>query len=972
MLLWVSLLVLAPVGGQFATEPKSVIFLHSPWTTVFQGENVTLTCKAFHLDASEKIKWYRWYLLGEIQSETSGNTHEVHESGDYRCQAQDSPLSNPVGLLFSPANLILQAPLDVFEKESVILRCRAKANTVLKTIKLYKNGKVLEDHTMEIPVEMLIDFHIHQASLKDNGKYHCTGVKENDQLVSSNSVKIEVQELFPRPVLRASSTQPTEGGEVTLTCETQLSPQRSDVQLQFHFFRDRWSLGSGWRSSPEFCIPTIWRENSGSYWCQAQSMTSSVQKQSQRLQIQMFHQFIRELKFSQTMDGPQSSTTFSPVPRNKPNSTPGQLPIGSADLALPILRLFFYDSFCDTPIPRTPHVIFIHLEVVPDIRIYSRPKLVFEGQELVLICSVNGVPGPITVSWYRKFNLRTERKLHTSSKTEFKIPVVQNSNDGEYYCVASNSRFSFRSDTVTINVKVPVSQPVLTLSPPGTRTFVGDEVSFDCEAQRGSLPIWYQFFREGVLLRKIEATLRRTMSYRFSLTEEHSGNYYCTADNGLGLQSSETLRLSVTVPVSRPVLTLRAPGTQAMVGDVMELHCETWRGSPPILYQFYHEDVCLGSSSSPSRRGASFNLLLTAEHSGNYFCEANNGQGFQRSNTVSLSVRVPVSHPVLTLRASRAQAMEGDMVELHCEAQRGSPPVLYQFYHEDVAVGNSSAPLGGGASFNLSLTTKHSGNYSCKADNGLGVQQSEVMLLSVIVPVSRPILTLRAPRAQAVVGDVVELHCESQRGSPPILYQFYHKNVTLESSMSHSGQGVSLNLSLTANHSGTYSCEADNGLGPQCSEAVTLSITGLTGSRSGPVATGVTGGLLSTMGLAAIALLFYCWLPRKTGRKPTFDSSRNPSASEPQEPTYHNVPGWIELQPVYSNVNPNKGDVVYSEVRSVKVENKQAGVLRAGGEVLAFTAKFALASAFIGPYSIITVKQLLNCQKDTPEENGGK
>lgn len=28
---------------------------------------------------------------------------------------------------------------------------------------------------------------------------------------------------------------------------------------------------------------------------------------------------------------------------------------------------------------------------------------------------------------------------------------------------------------------------------------------------------------------------------------------------------------------------------------------------------------------------------------------------------------------------------------------------------------------------------------------------------------------------------------------------------------------------------------------------------------------------------------------------------RNPSAPDPQESTYHNVPGWIELQPVYSN-----------------------------------------------------------------------
>ncbi|XP_057602543.1 Fc receptor-like protein 5 [Hippopotamus amphibius kiboko] len=1035
MLLWVSLLVLAPVNfvsGQFATEPKSVISLHPPWTTVFQGEKVTLTCKAFPFDAPEKIKWYHWYLQGKMQPEISGNTHEVYESGDYKCQAQNSLLSNRVELLFSSANLILQAPSDVFENESVLLRCRAKVNTVVNSMRLSKNGKHLE------VLEKTNEFHIHQASLKDNGDYHCTGVKEDGHLVSSNQVKITVQELFPSPVLRASSTQPTEGDTVTLTCETRLSPQRSDVQLQFYFFSDSWSQRSDWRNSPEFQIHTIRSKESGSYWCQAQSVTPPVQKYSQRIQIQV-------------------------------------------------------------------------KKAVPDIRIYSNSQLVFEGQELVLICSVNGVSGPITISWYRKHNkLRAETKPHTSRKTELKIPVVQKSDAGEYYCVAKDGRSSFHSDPVTISVQVPVSQPVLTLSPPGTRTVVGDEVSLQCEvptgslpisyqffhggvllkriegtlwrtapyrfsltaehsgnyyctadnglgpqsseavrlsvtvpvsqpvltlsppgtrtvvgdevslqcevptgslpisyqffrggvllkriegtlwrtapyrfsltaehsgnyyctadnglgpqsseavrlsvtvpvsqpvltlsppgtrtvvgdevslqckAQRGSLPISYQFYREGVLLTKIEGTLQRTASYSFSLTAERSGNYYCTADNGLGPQSSEAVRLSVIVPVSRPVLTLRAPRAQAVVGDVVELHCEARRGSPPILYRFYREDAALGSSSSPFGAGASFNFLLTVEHSGNYFCEASNVQGTQRSDTVSLSVRVPVSRPVLTLRAPRAPAVVGDMVELHCETRRGSPPILYRFYHEDVALGSSSSPSEGGVSFSLPLTTEHSGNYSCEAANDLGAQRSEVVPLNVIVPVSRPVLTFRAPRAQAVVGDMVELHCEAQRGSPPILYQFYHENVTLGNNMSHSGQGVSLKLSLTTNHSGTYSCAADNGLGPQCSEAVTLFITGLTGGRSSPVATGVTGGLLGIMVLAAVALLFYWWLPRKAGGKPTSDSSSNPSALDPQEPTYHNVPSWIELQPVYSNVNPNGGDVVYSEVRTVKGEDKQA------------------------------------------------
>ncbi|XP_060259145.1 Fc receptor-like protein 5 isoform X6 [Ovis aries] len=927
MLLWVSLLILAPVGGQFATEIKSVISLHPPWTTLFKGETVTLTCKAFQINAPQKIKWYRWYLPGEIQYKTTGNTYEVHESGGYKCQAQDSHSSDRVDLIFSAANLILQAPSDVFEEDSVVLRCQAKANIVLNNMTLYKNGKILKI------LNKTSDFRIHQASMKDSGEYYCSGVKDTHS-VSSNKIQIVVQELFPSPVLRASSTQPTEGHTVTLTCESQLSLQRPEGQLQFRFVKP--STMSEWRISPEFQFSPIRRENSGSYWCEARRINSLVQKRSQELQIQV-------------------------------------------------------------------------QEIVPDVRIHSHPEFVFEGLELVLICSVSGVPRP-TISWYKKqHRLRKDRELQTSSETEFKVPVVQNSDAGEYYCIARNSRFSIKSNSVIISVKVPVSQPVLTLrpletwtlvremslqcevqrgslpiryqffhedvlfkeiksssgrkvlhrlsptekpfgsyyctadnglgpqrsaavmpvsqpvltlSPPGTRTLVGNEVRLQCEVQRGSSPIQYQFFHEDVLLTKIEATSWRTKSYSFSVTAEHSGNYYCTADNGFGPQSSETINLSVIVPVSRPVLTLRTPRAQAVVGDVVQLHCEAQRGSPPILYQFYHEDVTLGSSSSPSGEGASFNLFLKTEHSGNYFCEANNGQGVQRSYPVSLSVKVPVSHPVLTLRTPRVQAVVGDILEIHCETQRGSPPIQYQFYRENVALGSCSSLSGGGTSFNLSLTTEHSGNYSCEADNGLGVQRSEAVSLSVKVPVSRPVLTLRTARAQVVVGDVLELRCEAQRGSPPILYWFYHNNVTLETSTSHSGQGVSLNLSLTAGHSGTYSCEVDNGLGPQHSEAVTLFVMGLTGSKSSLIATSVTGGLLSVMAVAAVALLFYCWLLRKAGGKPTFDSSRNPSAPDPQESTYYNVPGWIELQPVYSNVNPNRGEVVYSEVWSVKKENK--------------------------------------------------
>lgn len=68
---------------------------------------------------------------------------------------------------------------------------------------------------------------------------------------------------------------------------------------------------------------------------------------------------------------------------------------------------------------------------------------------------------------------------------------------------------------------------------------------------------------------------------------------------------------------------------------------------------------------------------------------------------------------------------------LHCETQKGSPPILYWFYHEDVSLGNRSAPAGGRVSFNFSVMAEHSGNYSCEAENGLGAQHSEVVMLNV-------------------------------------------------------------------------------------------------------------------------------------------------------------------------------------------------------------------------------------------------
>ncbi|XP_032701526.1 Fc receptor-like protein 3 isoform X2 [Lontra canadensis] len=561
VLLWLLLLILAPGREQSGTLPKAFLLLKPPWSRTFKGEKVTLTCKDDHSWAQRYVSWY----CDGIPLESRRGTIQIDKSGYYTCKTPRSSFSDPVRVEFLSDWLILQASHPVFEGDDVTLRCLGKKEEDIYEKTYYKNKEEMRQWS-----QYHSEVRIHSVS-RDNSEYYCTASGEtlwSPWIETSKPLKIQVQELFPQPVLRVRPSQPIEGNPVNLKCDTWLPPPRSYIWLQFCFFREDKALEPGWSSSSELQIPTMWSEDLGSYWCQAKTVTPNIIKESLRSQIHV-----------------------------------QRIPVSD-----------------------------VNLEIQP-----PEGQLI-EGGDMVLICSVAKGTGTIAFSWHRE---GTERSLGRK------------------------------------------------------------------------------------MIRAMSAELRIV-----AVREQDAGRYYCSADNIQGPILSKRIRVTPRIPASHPILTVKTPRALAVVGDMVELRCEAQRGSPPILYRYYHEDVILGTNLAPSGGGASFSLCLTAERSGNYACEADNNLGAQRSKAVMLSVTVPVSRPVLTLNPAGPQAVVGDLLELHCEVQRGSPPILYWFYHEDIVLGNTSAPSGGGASFNFSLTTEHSGNYSCGADNGLGVQRSYMVTLN--------------------------------------------------------------------------------------------------------------------------------------------------------------------------------------------------------------------------------------------------
>ncbi|XP_070323671.1 Fc receptor-like protein 2 isoform X4 [Odocoileus virginianus] len=366
--------------------------------------------------------------------------------------------------------LTLQAPHSVFEGDEVVLRCQAR-------------GEAREIHFYRNEYQIQPNFTLKSVSRNDD-KYHCSALmrgfwgwkKEN-----SKHLTIQIQELFPPPMLISRPFSPIEGSPVTLKCETWLPPQRSDIQLRFCFFRKDEALGSGWNSSPELKLPTVWSEDAESYWCQAETVTPHIRKRSLRSQL-----YVQRIPVSD-----------------------------------------------------------VNLEIQPP------EGQLTEGENLLLICSVAKGTGTVTFSWHREGTVRSlGRKTQRSLSAELQILTVKESDAGRYYCAADNIHGPVLSKLVRVTLSIPVSHPVVTFSPAGTEAVVGDVLELHCEAQRGSPPILYWFYYKNVTLGSREAPFGGGASFNLTLMAEHSGNFSCGADNGLGVQHSEMVILSIIGPPS--------------------------------------------------------------------------------------------------------------------------------------------------------------------------------------------------------------------------------------------------------------------------------------------------------------------------------------------------------------------------------------------------------------------------------------
>lgn len=173
------------------------------------------------------------------------------------------------------------------------------------------------------------------------------------------------------------------------------------------------------------------------------------------------------------------------------------------------------------------------------------------------------------------------------------------------------------------------------------------------------------------------------------------------------------------------------------------------------------------------------------------------------------------------------------------------------------------------------LTMDDNGTYECSVSlltDLEGTSKARVRLL-VLVPPSKPDCGIKG---ETVIGNDIQLTCESKEGSPTPQYSWKSYNLLNQERKVPPGEGQTLSLrNISTDTSGYYVCTASNEVG---TESCNITVTVRPPSMNVALYAGIAGGVVAA--LILIGVLVYCCCCREKDE----DQEARPSRSIYQEP----------------------------------------------------------------------------------------
>ncbi|XP_028281064.1 sialoadhesin [Parambassis ranga] len=257
-----------------------------------------------------------------------------------------------------------------------------------------------------------------------------------------------------------------------------------------------------------------------------------------------------------------------------------------------------------------------------------------EGSSVTLTCSSDAAPPVESFAWFKDME---SDSIPDSFRPQLHLSHLQYTDRGEYFCVARNSLGTDRSKPLLLNVTYPPKNTRVLLSPPGDIR-EGSYLNLSCASQAQPPPnryVWYRILSDQVVAKGSVQNLTI-----LSVRSHHTGQYYCTASNRLGHQSSPVATLAVLYPPKNTSVLAR-PSSVVDAGRPLTLTC-TSQANPAVDNFTWHRLALDGGSiqswGTKSNPVFTFSEVGPGE-SGQYYCEARNRIGAHSSPVLTVRVR---------------------------------------------------------------------------------------------------------------------------------------------------------------------------------------------------------------------------------------------------------------------------------------------------------------------------------------------
>ncbi|KAL7403652.1 hypothetical protein ABVT39_003380 [Epinephelus coioides] len=243
--------------------------------------------------------------------------------------------------------------------------------------------------------------------------------------------------------------------------------------------------------------------------------------------------------------------------------------------------------------------------------------------EAQLFCWSSCSPaGHFSFVWFKNGKKNTTEE--TSTYTDFFYP-------GDNISCA----FKGHEDSHSVSLYAP-KLPSVSVSP-SAEIVEGSSVTLTCssDANPAAKYTWYKNGNPGLPPSKqtqiVQSSRNQSKLIFSSVQPSDSGEYNCTAENKVGRTTSKLIFIDVKYAPKLPSVSV-SPSAEIVEGSSVTLTCSS-DANPAANYTWYKEN-----EDSPKASGQIFTISnVIAEHSGNYYCEAQNTRG-RRSAALYLIV----------------------------------------------------------------------------------------------------------------------------------------------------------------------------------------------------------------------------------------------------------------------------------------------------------------------------------------------